>query len=551
MNIAEKILRAKDDYDAVYEAGKKAVGEVLKFTDVSSNTYRSTVPNGVEPFARVNKIGGMTYKSKNLFEYPYADTTFTSRGITFTDNGDGSITLNGTNDGTGNSAFYIYNSTKRITLSAGEYIASAYHHDGSRLSAIHFIAYDGSTWISFGDRPLSIDKDTPFTMYIQIPNGNTTVFDNVTVYPMLNEGSTRLPYESYFAGLRSAKVDELKSEGANLIPLPYYHASGLNRQGITFTYDESGTVTLDGISTGYSEMLLFANKQLKAGTYVLRAFGADGSLCSVLSKYKNDSWIRNIATDDTGNGVTVTITEEDAKNCVFNLNIYVAKMNANFTNRQIKPMLVYGSTIPSEYKPYVGTLDTLAIPEAVQNLADYGEGFSVECENSINITNNKSIYNRMCKRFVFTGDEALYKYGNYANTIRFIGDWFDDGLEESVAHHLLVCSHFRNGQLEPNCVNVSRGSRRGGFWIEPSFFTTESTEAEYEATFKAWLKEQYDSGNPVTVVYALATPIETDISAYLTDEYIEVEGGGTITAVNEYECDALTNISYLIDTQGG
>jgi hypothetical protein len=58
-------------------------------------------------------------------------------------------------------------------------------------------------------------------------------------------------------------------------------------------------------------------------------------------------------------------------------------------------------------------------------------------------------------------------------------------------------------------------------------------------------------GNPVTVVYALAEPIEEDISAYLFDESLIVEGGGTITAVNEYSQDLPTEITYLINTTGG
>jgi hypothetical protein len=48
------------------------------------------------------------------------------------------------------------------------------------------------------------------------------------------------------------------------------------------------------------------------------------------------------------------------------------------------------------------------------------------------------------------------------------------------------------------------------------------------------------------VVYALAEPIETDITDLFADEnFIEVEGGGTIRAVNEYNNAVPTTITYL------
>lgn len=41
-------------------------------------------------------------------------------------------------------------------------------------------------------------------------------------------------------------------------------------------------------------------------------------------------------------------------------------------------------------------------------------------------------------------------------------------------------------------------------------------------------------------------PKETDISEYLTNEFIKVEGGGTIIADNEYEYDVPSDITYLL-----
>lgn len=54
-----------------------------------------------QPYSNTCPIFGwteanVTRTGKNLLRYPYHNTTLTKNGITFTDNGDGSITLNGT-----------------------------------------------------------------------------------------------------------------------------------------------------------------------------------------------------------------------------------------------------------------------------------------------------------------------------------------------------------------------------------------------------------------------------------------------------------------------
>lgn len=98
MNIADKIMRAKEDYDAVYEAGKKSMvdeskiiektvsGSVIALDDVSE------VPHEV--------VVQLSNSEENLIPYPYTHTTQTHNGITFTDNGDRTITISGvaTND---------------------------------------------------------------------------------------------------------------------------------------------------------------------------------------------------------------------------------------------------------------------------------------------------------------------------------------------------------------------------------------------------------------------------------------------------------------------
>ena len=56
----------------------------------------------------------------------------------------------------------------------------------------------------------------------------------------------------------------------------------------------------------------------------------------------------------------------------------------------------------------------------------------------------------------------------------------------------------------------------------------------------------YLASNPITLIYALATPIETDISSSLTDEYIEVAEGDTITFNNTSGLAVPSTITYQV-----
>ena len=78
------------------------VGEVISVNDMSS----------------VESNLNIKLSKKNLIPYPYKHTTRTENGITFTDNVDGTITVNGTSTG---QAFFVLNT---INIEAGSYFLS-------------------------------------------------------------------------------------------------------------------------------------------------------------------------------------------------------------------------------------------------------------------------------------------------------------------------------------------------------------------------------------------------------------------------------------------
>jgi hypothetical protein len=65
--------------------------------------------------------------------------------------------------------------------------------------------------------------------------------------------------------------------------------------------------------------------------------------------------------------------------------------------------------------------------------------------------------------------------------------------------------------------------------------------------WKAHLAELCENGTPLIVDYAMATPVEVDISEHLKDtNYIQVKGNGTITAKNANNADVPSTITYAM-----
>ena len=151
-----------------------------------------TIATEYTPYVDLSSV--KLFKSgKNLIPYPYSKTVRES-GITFTDNGDGSITINGTNNGNGNSAFYFVQDGS-VVLPKGN-IAISGLPEGCTIMGIT----TNGKYVTFGNGIGTLSNDTEFkSLYLQIASGNTTEFKNVVVKPMFEKGTKATQYEPCIA----------------------------------------------------------------------------------------------------------------------------------------------------------------------------------------------------------------------------------------------------------------------------------------------------------------------------------------------------------------
>lgn len=138
---------------------------------------------------------GVGDKTKNLIPYPYADTTKTINGVTFIDNGDGTITANGTATGVG-ASFMVFSNNNGL-VGQGKYYLSG-------CPSNNYPAVSLQTKIDNEWHPDNYDLGKGQTITVQstltqiscvISSGNTV--DNVTFRPFLAKADSATSYEPY------------------------------------------------------------------------------------------------------------------------------------------------------------------------------------------------------------------------------------------------------------------------------------------------------------------------------------------------------------------
>jgi hypothetical protein len=183
---------------------KVAQGNPTIITDSSSrrlqklNIYGQSSQDGTpsveNPIPIISKtVNEIKVTGANLIKYPYHNGTRTVKGVTFTVNDDQSITINGTNDGTGNSEFVIIRPNR---FKNGDAISTGLISDKDDANVYVNAYYVGNIGTNSKSENRIIDDDSRnYDIVLTVKPGAT--IDNVTVKIMRNYGPTLLPYEPY------------------------------------------------------------------------------------------------------------------------------------------------------------------------------------------------------------------------------------------------------------------------------------------------------------------------------------------------------------------
>lgn len=286
--------------------------ELKKYVDATfSNVLKGALKGGairIDDPSPIEHIMDVKLSTKNLLSYPYVNTTKTSSGITYTDNGDGSIHAKGTATG---EAWFMLSTTLDLGSESINAISRDYATNG---------IYTISKGLFYGasNKQLSLN----------FPKG--AVVDE-TFYPQVELGTVATAYSPYISDFSGVKLIE---RGKNLIPYPYYQATSSNG-GITYTDNGDGTITANGTTTGNSYILISNQVYFPSGTYFLSGCPKDILRQGLIYISNNDYTVYQA---DYGDGVSFTLNEGGL------YNVFIQVLTGTTLNNAIfKPQLELGS----------------------------------------------------------------------------------------------------------------------------------------------------------------------------------------------------------------
>ncbi len=487
------------------------------FVTDETTAYQKNVPSNALPYAEVEKVGGMTRKSRNLIIPNSLGTGIdTSSGVNVKRGADGtSIILNGT------STQNEYVTTGSVELKNENYII----HGGSNECGVYV---SGSTETNRGGITTikDADKNASKAVGIYLVSGKT--YNNFVVYPQIEIGTVATPYEPYFDGLRSAQGTEVESVGANMLGgealadkiMGYASSSIKDETAKTIRYNAWEAEKINFYSN------FKANTQY---TIILKGYTFNGTNAraelNLRIRYTDDtqenlSW-GNPAYQTPSIKAFVTKAGKSVKDMVGNYQIGATVLYYNECG------IFEGVLSAEDFKPYVR--NTLPIPEEVQSLDGYGWGINADCRNYIDFEKKQFVKQVGC---VDLGTlEWVYQQSRFASgALPF----------EAKTRASGICSRYT--VLQKHYLDMKDGTLvvRDYGWSSGNLCLVSDTAYTDAATFKSAM-------NGVMLYYELATPIITDISDILTDDnYIGVEGNGTITMVNENKFAVPSSITYQV-----
>ena len=331
-----KDLENEIDY-AQYEIGY-ASGELITIDNGASEIPVKDLTVDIEA---VQDLHGYDYPwvggaGKNLCPYPFQDgSSKTTNGITFTANADGSIKINGT--ATANAQFWIKNP---YSLKAGTYTISGFPSTMPTGNNTYLRVYSATANFSISEYSIKKNERTgtlsqdvsDVWIWITISSGDTV--NNVTIYPMLELGSTASSFAPY----------------SNICPISGWDEVNVNVTGENLL-DES-MIQIGSYSTNGSNGSNGDNKyrrfsiDLPAGTYTYSTDLADCYIIRILVD-NVEQWIK-ITTQ------IYTFTLDKASNVKFAVrNTSSTPITTSFF------MQIELGTTATAYEPYNGQTYTI------------------------------------------------------------------------------------------------------------------------------------------------------------------------------------------------
>lgn len=402
----------------------------------------------------------------------------------------------------------------------------AFHISGSVEEAEVYVAVtkaDGSTmWHTQSSFELD-GTETKVLVYCQVYSAGVTV--NTTLYPMVCAGDTALPWEPYTGGVASPspewaqEISSVENPGISIFGknLAYFgHILPKTSNGVTFSLQEDGSVIAHGTPTVSGEEVI---DTIHAQS-ITRPTLVNGQI------YESDSTIQIEHNDGsmTYNRI-VTITDD-----IKSINSYIQPRAEYYTNGQVFRMKLW--LVGNEMQEFEAAkpVQTVTIPHTLPGIPVSSGGNYTDANGQQWICDEvdlaRGVYVQRVKRLVLNGSEIWRKSDSYL---------YIDLDEHAIKGGKGFCSHFVFWyNYGGDCIFASEK------WV----YVGSTTSANYDVdTWKEFLSE-----NNVTLLYILATPIETALTDEELFNFSQLHSNYPNTTVLN-DAGAWMEVAYNADTQ--
>lgn len=428
--------------------------------------------------------------------------TTTVNGITMTNNGDGTYTVNGTATDDFDVAVVPYTTKQNIY-----YTLSGCPSGGSETT--YYLDPRGYNFDT-GNGVVIRNPNQDFSNYIRIIVKKGTTVTNLLFKPMLNEGQTVQPFEPYTGGQPSPNPDYPQEvKGVSEISGKIVGSNLINYKKIQndrIIVNTDGTLTING--KGGIGISFEAIKPDKDTTYYFRWEIISGTVDNTTSCIMGNSNVLSswIAPDKD---VKFTILKGQSFNSLW---IHDSRI---FTNAKIK---IWISKEQTDYQPYTSQPFNHTLSKPLYQLSD-------SVYDYIDVDKGKIIRNVGAVTFDGSDDEWLFtNTENYYNDIStvvltkslgFTSNMIYGDIITILCDKLTAFSVNKSIWMKQNTANgVSMVNASYGFAIRLSHSLTGVTDADdADSTinkFRAYMQQ-----NPITVYYQLTTPTEEPIPSDL------------------------------------
>lgn len=508
----------------------------LTYTEDTEKAYEKVVPTEVGKYALVNRIGGATEKAlltkneldPNTIEASYFGMELTDAPITI--NADGSISVEALYEkGLGVLLTISMPTTgKYYYLIEGDTDAIVVNPWGARIDVECHLPY----YEDLGDYA----ESAYFTLKIMVckyEDSDTTEFTEAP------EGTV---FEPYYEGFRHADVERVDSIGANLFNEAIFEQSSAVSK-VVYNGEECYKVVPSSMNLVTLPLNIKAGEKFWLNFGMAYPNGADIYVSLVFADNTTSNVYGKTDTNSTENFINCTFANTYSKDIVgLVIKTYGAGVHSLY---YIKNFMINIGSNYLPYKPYRSEpIDSITMPEAVRNLDGYGKGVNDTYYNYIEFKDDKVYYHRTCQELVFNGTEKWVVSDTKTEGIKrnFFQLPYQSNNIDVTAITPSVCTHY-DVTTALNTFNRNQGVSvvENKLHIYDENYNTSDI-----SLWKAHVADLYASGNPLTVIYALATEEVTDITDLFTeDNSIEVEQGGVLRFANENKLAVPNTIAYV------